>query len=208
MKSNEKPYPVALSHFYPFLPSVYLMLLSSWAGFSFSVRLVTITKCKWRGDHPGTFLLPPQISQQLLLGCRKALLSSLLWVLTTENLAGHIPVLQAQGFCRWNRHLWGCSWCFWGSGGFECPEQFDFGLDSELGEEWFYYSVVLGTAVRGGRRRKCLGLVILVLIKSLLERFPNKRTSLVLAGRAGLALHFMLRQCKIESLPNDWLIKE
>lgn len=65
MKFNEKPYPVALSHFYPFLPSVYLMLLSSWAGFSFSVRLVTITKCKWRGDHPGTFLLPPQFSQAI-----------------------------------------------------------------------------------------------------------------------------------------------
>lgn len=81
-------------------------------------------------------------------------------------------------------------------------------LTLSLETERFCYSVVLGTAVRGGRRRKCLGLVILVLIKSLLERFPNKRTSLVLAGRAGLALHFMLRQCKIESLPNDWLIKE
>lgn len=53
-----------------------------------------------------------------------------------------------------------------------------------------------------------LGLIFLVLIKRLLKRFPDKRASLMPSGKAGLAFHFMLRQCKTKSLPNDCLIKE
>ena len=102
-----------------------------------------------------------------------------------------------------NQLIWGeRSECFWWSDGTESPKGSNLGLSSE---RFCYPAEGQCWRVAGGT---CLGLIFLVLISRILERFLDKRASLTVSGKAGSAFHFMLRQCKTKSLPDDCLIKE
>lgn len=134
------------------------------------------------------------------------------------------PLSPRFTFCNWTFG----TFLFWEVRTFRSRETIDWGKRSEsfflvkwwhlpkgfLPQSWLLALRSRGFVIRWwGQclevgRGKCLCLFFLFLIKCLLKTFLDKRASLMPSGKAGLAFHFTLRQCKTKSLPNDCPIKE